>query len=62
MSNKTLNIKVTELEYTRENSKEPRRGLIGVSSQLCQLWGKVDLDQTAFYTSVLPTMTGRYAT
>lgn len=62
MSIKTLNTKVTELEYTRENSKEPRKGLVGISPKLCQLWGKVDMDQTVFYSSDIPTMKDQYAT
>lgn len=62
MSNKTLYIKVIELEYARKNSQEPRKGLVGVSSKLCQLWGKVDMNQTVFYSSVLPTMKDQYVT
>lgn len=62
MSIKTLHIKVTELEYTRENSKKPRKDLVGMSPKLCQLWGKVDTDQTVFYSSDIPTMKDRYAT
>lgn len=62
MSTKTLNTKVTELQHTRKSSKEPRKGLVGISSKLCQLWGKVDRDQMAFYSSVHPTMKTPYAT